>query len=329
MKKIKLLITIIFIAFFCIWLWTLMLLTIRPKKSTAASPEKFKLKYENLDFTTHDGLVLKAWLIHPVKKTSDSITNKSKKGSTSENQKKIVLICHGNGREKSEYLDKALFLSKNGYYSLLFDMRGHGLSQGTIITLGAQETMDLKTIVETLNKKKGFTNFIPWGWSLGGTVSILGLEKTPLIKGAISDCPFDTYYNVVYHTSNLWIGNVPKFITNFTVKAAALIGKFDPADVNCLKVLNTNKSKPVMLVFGTKDRRVPDKMVARLGSALLKKEYTPYQDQKIIMDIDTLMISSIFCGDGCGHLKVWTNFNKEYKKRVLKFLKMAFNQNDL
>jgi pimeloyl-ACP methyl ester carboxylesterase len=324
-----------------------MLLTYRQKKLSSLTPENKGLAFEKINFTTFDKLILKGWLVKPLAKIS---FNDSFDDSFDDSfEKPLIVICHGNGREKSEYLDKARFLAENGYYTFLYDMRGHGKSQGTVLTLGALETLDAGALIDTM-KKRGFKSFVFWGWSMGGAVSLLSLEKYNEICAAISDCPFDTYYNVVYHTSKLWLGRLPRFMLDFTIATASWAGKFNPKSVNCIRALKKTPFKPVLLVLGNQDKRVPYGMAQNLASAALDTLSvntsgmntsgvntsgvntsgvnisginTAFDIKGLNPDNPFISIKNrtVWYAPGCGHLQVWNKFKPEYKKLVLDFIK--------
>src|SRR5688500_2228174 len=82
-----------------------------PDREIIATPDRVGLVYEDVTFTTNDGVKLSAWFV-PV-----------------ENPQATVLHCHGNGGNIS-YMGNALSeFHARGFATLAFDYRGYGKSE--------------------------------------------------------------------------------------------------------------------------------------------------------------------------------------------------------
>ena len=90
--------------------------------------------WENISFTTSDGLELKGWFIPPDPRN-----------------RAAFVFAHGLGNDRTELLDEAAMLARHGYGALLIDLRNHGASQGTITTLGFLEVEDIRGAVAYLS----------------------------------------------------------------------------------------------------------------------------------------------------------------------------------
>ena len=90
-------------------------------------PKDFGLPFDEVAFTTEDGIPLAAWLIrHP-------------------NPSGVLLLLHGYGACKADLLDVAKALHQKGSYHLfLIDFRSHGASGGRLISFGKQEVLDVQ-----------------------------------------------------------------------------------------------------------------------------------------------------------------------------------------
>lgn len=75
------------------------------------TPSSYGLPYEEVWFATEDGLVLSGWWIP------------STNGAA-------VVFTHGLGQDRVDLLARAAPLAERGYGALLYDLRGHGLSDG-------------------------------------------------------------------------------------------------------------------------------------------------------------------------------------------------------
>jgi alpha-beta hydrolase superfamily lysophospholipase len=54
-----------------------------------------------------------------------------------------VVICHGAGANRGNFIDFLSVFHTRGYNSLIFDARGHGDSDGHTCTFGLYETRDV------------------------------------------------------------------------------------------------------------------------------------------------------------------------------------------
>src|SRR5262245_50520463 len=70
------------------------------------------------------------------------------------NGKGTVILLHGVRANRLSMLDRARFLSKAGYGTLLFDLQSHGESTGQQITFGYLESRDAAAAVDFLRGKK-------------------------------------------------------------------------------------------------------------------------------------------------------------------------------
>ncbi len=83
-----------------------------PPSEVTVTPADLGLDHENVTLTTVDGVDLAAWY---VPSTSSA----------------AVVMMHGAGSTRSDVLDQAAVLHRNGFGTLLIDARGHGDSNGT------------------------------------------------------------------------------------------------------------------------------------------------------------------------------------------------------
>jgi pimeloyl-ACP methyl ester carboxylesterase len=82
-----------------------------------------------------------------------------------------IVLAHGNGKTKSEMLSWAAPLHA-AYNLVLFDFRNHGQSSGSTTTLGVREQLDLKAVLDWLEKTKSPPSIAVLGVSMGGVAAI-------------------------------------------------------------------------------------------------------------------------------------------------------------
>ncbi len=144
-------------------------LRLRPPRTFACcqTPSDLGMKYEDATLTTRDGLTLKSWYI------------------PSRNHA-AVLIAHGAGGNRASHLEQASTLNQSGFGVLLIELRGHGESDGDIITFSGEDILAgvqyLKARPEVEPGRIGVM-----GCSLGAMTAIQGAALTTDIQSVIAD----------------------------------------------------------------------------------------------------------------------------------------------
>ncbi|RKH67114.1 alpha/beta hydrolase [Corallococcus llansteffanensis] len=132
---------------------------------------------------TRDGLTLKGWYV------------------PSRNRAAVV-VMHGFAENRTQMLFEAEALSRAGYGVLLFDSRGHGESDGDLVTWGDREREDLRAAVDFVSGRADVepSRLGVLGFSMGGTTALLGALEDPRLKavaaaGAYPSLEADTRYS--------------------------------------------------------------------------------------------------------------------------------------
>ena len=86
------------------------------------------MAYQDVSFRTSDGLTLRGWWIPGTRHQS-------------------IVMIHGLSNNRSEPFNKAGYLHEAGYNLLVFDLRGHGQSDGNGSTMGYREPLDASAAV--------------------------------------------------------------------------------------------------------------------------------------------------------------------------------------
>jgi len=135
-----------------------------PEKEISATPDEIGLKYEDIYFTTTDGVRLNGWFV------------------IAEQSKGIILFCHGNAGNISHRLESIKLFINLGYSVFIFDYRGFGLSSGRITEQGSYLDAIAAYNYIVNNKDVESENIVIFGRSLGGAIaSYLAKEKTPKV----------------------------------------------------------------------------------------------------------------------------------------------------
>jgi pimeloyl-ACP methyl ester carboxylesterase len=149
---------------------------LQAKRST--SPLRFPLfttmdvgfKYQELTFSSRDGLELSGWFIP------------GKNGVT-------VVVTHGFSGNRLSGVNVARMLHQQGFAVLLYDLRGHGRSQPEISTWGWAEINDLLGAVDYLRSRPDVDaeRIGALGYSLGAQISIRAAAQERWIKAVAAE----------------------------------------------------------------------------------------------------------------------------------------------
>ena len=132
------------------------------------------LPVEQVYFPTADGLVLSGWFL-------------AEPGSES-----TVVICHGAGANKSNFIDYMRVFRFRGYNSLIFDFRGHGASQGHTCTFGLFEDTDVKAAVDWLKSERATQAQHVYG--LGSSMGAMSLARAAAKDNRIEAVVLDSCF---------------------------------------------------------------------------------------------------------------------------------------
>ena len=103
-----------------------------------------------------------------------------------------VLLVHGIGAEKSQFLPSVDALYRRGWHVLTYDQRNHGESGGQTTTLGLAEAEDLERAWEVLLERTRGQHIprVLFGVSMGGAAVGLALPRVRDVDGVVLDSTF-------------------------------------------------------------------------------------------------------------------------------------------
>jgi dipeptidyl aminopeptidase/acylaminoacyl peptidase len=135
-------------------------------------------QWEEVRFDTPDDLQLAGWFVPP----------------DPQSDRAILIFVHGLGGNREEFLDEAAMLAGHGYGALLFDLRNHGQSAGTVTTLGYSEVDDVRgAIAYLLTRPEVNPERIGLvGSSMGGAVAIRAATRIPEIRAVVAQSAFSS-----------------------------------------------------------------------------------------------------------------------------------------
>ena len=146
-----------------------------PERAILDDPGSIGLFFENVSFSTSDGVKLWGWFV------------------PGEIGHGTILFCHGNGGNISSNLDLIQLFYGLGLNVFIFDYRGYGHSEGKPSEKGTYNDVEAAWRYLIEERKIKPNAIIPFGWSLGGAiVSWLAQKHVPgalILQSAFTSIP--------------------------------------------------------------------------------------------------------------------------------------------
>ena len=197
-----------------------------------------KAVFEDIHIRSKDDLLLDGYWMHTTNPTA------------------VVILVHGIGSHKEQFLNFSRELAEQGIESVAFDIRAHGRSQGDYVTYGYHEKYDISSIIDYIKSRSPLTKVGVFGNSLGGAVSLQAMAIDKRIKFGIIESTFADLEQIVFdYQRNMTDGYGLQSLTNYALHRAGKIADFNPREV---KPMESAKSidQPVLLIHGSDDKRI-------------------------------------------------------------------------
>lgn len=212
-------------------------------------PARQEIAYEDVAFPTSEGLTLRGWFVPAEQPDAPAIVYTPATGHDQRSGLSLIRPFHA-----------------AGYHVLLFSYRGHALSDGSRwgFTYGAAESEDVDAAVRFLYEEKGIRHIGVIGHSAGAVAALLSAARNPRIGAVVAVAPFNCVTEV-WQTSRPAL--VPSFILDLTLWFAEKRKGFARDDVCPLKIVHHIAPRPLLLIYGTDDRRITTAQARRLFAA--------------------------------------------------------------
>lgn len=225
-----------------------------PRYPLRVPPSALHAEYEDVTFTTDDGVELKGWVIRPteVKQAAPGI-----------------IFCHGLGANRSDFTDLAVLLARRGYWVLTFDFRAHGDSGGGRSSLGYLEQKDVAAAHACLSAKPGVDRerIGIYGFSLGGATAILAAAGTGRFAAVVADSAFTSLREQAREAVTGFY-RLPSFpFVNLSVLAYELFFQASVKNIEPESAVGRIAPMPLLIIAGEGDEMIPAENGRRLFSA--------------------------------------------------------------
>lgn len=108
------------------------------------------------------------------------------------NSNLIMILVHGHGSTRESMYKYVPLYKKMGFSILRYDQRGHGDNVDTFSTMGRQEALDLKEIVDQVRERYPNKEIALTGMSLGGATISLVTKYDQNFKLLVVDCAYSS-----------------------------------------------------------------------------------------------------------------------------------------
>lgn len=257
----------------------------RAARGQIGDPRAIASRYEEVSFRTADGLILRGWLF-------------------SAGSDRAVIIVHGrNGTRSSETTDGiARLLLGAGYSVLVFDLRGHGESEGERFSLGQHERKDVAAAVDQLvarGLRPGRVALL--GVSMGAAVALQAVALRPDAGPVVADSSYAEARSIVDESAPSVTG-LPSPFTPGMLLAARVLFDLDVDAASPLAVVRAHPQRAFLFIHCAHDGTIGAHHARALHAA------------------STHAASELWLAPDCAHVQAFTKHRAEYLRRVLAFL---------
>lgn len=261
------------------------------------SAEDFGITSQKLKLKTEDGLNITAYEVDAA------------------DPKAIVIFISGiHNPSVTAFFGHAGMLKKNGYGSILLEMRAHGESEGNLVCVGYKEYLDTKAVVDYITNRYKDVPIVVCGVSMGGATAINSMGEIKEIDGLISLSAYSSFEDNFYDIM-LKMG-APKayaviqrpFIKLYTMLRYGL----KSANITPKNEIKKIGNRPALIIHSTQDSQVPYSNFERIMKEAPKhvETWVKEGDHHFILDNDDYFLSP--------------EKDKEYSQHILKFLNDNF-----
>ena len=256
------------------------------RKPLESDPSSRGLQYEEVEFSPREGDgTLSGWYLE------------------SEVPGFTIVLVHGinaNREEGGDFLDLAAELVEEGFNVLLFDLRGHGASDGDRVSYGFYERHDVLGAFDFLVSRGTSGDDIGvLGRSLGAGTVLLAAAKEPRIQALVANSPYADSTELIAKEIDLK-SPIPEWLAPIFIPGTALLANvlyaIDIGELTPVKAV-ARLNYPILVMHGTDDQRIPFDHGRRVYQAAHPE-------------------SEFWINTGLEHVEAFSTYPDEYVERV-------------
>jgi pimeloyl-ACP methyl ester carboxylesterase len=209
----------------------------------------------------------------------------------------VVVIAHGLGANKQQFLFAARIVHGLGYHALTFDFRAHGDSDGRFTTFGYLEAEDVKAACDWAAARHPGQPIYGLGYSMGGAAVLRAAARYHVFEKIIVDATFADAATVAQDSVLRVLGPLRTPAWHAGRFWGRIYTGIDLAEHRPCEYAKSLEGRPLLLIHGMADTMIPHTESERLHEAAAHAE--------------------LWLIDGFGHIQAATH--AEYAARVGRF----------
>lgn len=245
-----------------------------------ATPADLGLEYEDVRFTTDDGVTLTGWLVPSERETRTA-----------------VIVLHGFSGNRLPELAAFVPWLHERHHVLQFDFRGHGESDASTITLGDHERRDVAAAVRFL-ESRGLGPTALFGVSMGASTAIVAAPDLA-VAAVVADAAFAELHHPIANRMREVGYPLAELGARAIVAGARLRTRSHLRDP--LRAVARISPRPLLIIAPREDRLISWRQSLRLFEAAGEPK-------------ELLVV------EGAGHAEAYAVDPEAYRLRVLDFL---------
>ena len=245
-----------------------------------ATPADIGLEYEAVRFTTEDGVTLSGWLIPAARETRTA-----------------VIVMHGFSGHRLPELAAFVPWLHERHHVIQFDFRGHGESEGSLVTLGSHERRDVAAAVR-FAESRGLGPTALFGISMGAAISIVSAPDLP-VAAVVADAAFAELRHPV--ASRMRELGYPLSRLGARVVVGGVMLRARSRLMDPIRAVARIAPRALLLIAPREDRLISWRQSLRLFEAAGEPK-------------------ELVVVEGAGHAEAYAMDPKAYRERVLDFL---------
>ena len=234
-----------------------------------------------------------------------------------------MIIAHGINGNRSDMLSRGAFLVRDGYNTLLIDLRDHGESGGTYAGPGYMESRDILGALKYLQNRGEAGPIAVMGHSYGAVAALYAASQSTDIAAVISDSAFISFEDMVSRATTLLAKDPERSfwerlglrlagfrITLWAVKPIYYLRThvwLDGKKADALVAISRIGMRPILFISGEKDAICPPQNAKRMYDAALSPD-------KVLLIVP-----------GAEHDTTFSTPPQLYESTVVDFLQSAFS----
>jgi pimeloyl-ACP methyl ester carboxylesterase len=181
-----------------------------------------------------------------------------------------VILIHGLYANREQLLPEARLLAEHGYGVLVYDNRAHGDSGGSTATWGQLESEDAARAVDYVQQQTGLPagKIGLLGLSIGGTAALREMTNDQRIGALVVEATYSSMGEEIQFMYSKY-GALSEWPARWV---AQLLGRLDFSQIEPRDIVSGLTSRPLLLVYGSKDPDVPIAEAQRMAAAACRSD---------------------------------------------------------